>query len=71
MTNTTTPTTVPTMLVEGVETLLSIACTASAPALPISPCSWATTESRAESCPKNRPATEMAMSSSGAMENTV
>ena len=71
MIRTTMPTTVPAMLVDGVETLLSIACTASAPALPISPWSWATMESRAASWPKTSPATEIAISRSGAIENTV
>ena len=71
MTKTTMPTTVPAMLFDGVETLLSMAWTASAPALPISPCNWATMESRAASCPKTRPATEMAISRSGAIEKTV
>ena len=65
------PNSVARMPAFGWLTLASSACTARAPSTPIRPSSWSRISPRAACSPKNRPATEITISSSGAIENIV
>jgi len=56
---------------DGFDTFFNRSWIAWAPLCPIRPCNWSTTAPWAASCPNARPATAIAISSSGAMENTV
>ena len=67
----TTPTMVPSTPCAGLLTLCSSACAAAAPSSPIRSRSSAKMWPRAASGPKTRPAIEMTISSSGAIENSV
>ena len=66
-----TPNSVARMPARGWLTLASSACTACAPWAPIRPSSWSRISPRAACSPKNSPATEITISSSGAIENIV
>ena len=65
------PNSVARMPARGWLTLASSDCTARAPSTPIRSCSWSMISPRAARSPKNRPATEITISSSGAIENIV
>ncbi len=71
MTSAPRPNSVARMPALGWLTLASRLCTARAPSTPISPSSWSRISPRAACSPKNRPATEITISSSGAIENIV
>ena len=58
-------------LADGLCAFASMACTASAPTLPTRPCTSATIRPCAAVWPNTRPATAMAMTSSGANEKAV
>ena len=67
----TTPKIVAVTLSPGPRTLSSMPCTASAPGAPTRSLSRSKISPRAASSPKNSPAIEITISSSGAIENSV